>query len=83
MILRGSLAGLDDDLFSGGDRLLRLRLANAGGSGACILDQLVRLLPGVGQNFLAGDFGGGEFSLDLVGVGDTFGDLPGGAFRAW
>jgi hypothetical protein len=52
VVLFGGFAGLDDNLLGGGDGLLRLLFLDAGGGGAGLLDELVRLRVGLIQNLL-------------------------------
>ena len=73
--LRGGFARLDDDLFGGGDGLLRFLLAHAGGGLPRLVNQLVRLVAGVGQNFLAFGLGVRHVRLDFFRVGERLGDF--------
>jgi hypothetical protein len=45
------------------------------GGGPRFLNQLVRLVAGLGQDAFALGLGVREFGLDFLGVGETFGDL--------
>ena len=62
-------------MFGGGDGLLRLDLAHARGGNPRLLDQLVRLVAGLGQNRPAIGLGLGEFGFDLVGIDHGLGDF--------
>ena len=65
----------DDDLFGGGDGLTRLFRLDSGGRRAGVLDQLLSLAVGFGQDGKALRLDPDQLRLDLLGVGQAAGDL--------
>ncbi len=75
VFLRRRLARLDDDLFRGGNRALRLLFLHALGDRAGVGEELRRLRLCLGHRLLALRFDAGERGVDLLGVLETLRDL--------
>src|SRR5262245_17159525 len=69
VVLRGSLARLDYDLFGSSDRLLGFLLLQAGGRTTGFLDELGCLSVGLGHHLLALGLGPRQLGFYFLGIG--------------
>ena len=81
VILGGSFAGLGDDLFRGGDGLLRFLLLHACSSSASLFNELAGLGIGLNEDFLALGFGVSQLGFDFFSVGEAVGDALAARFE--